>query len=253
MGRYNSPNILRQYVHRQIYERFLKYIKPGMKVVNVGEKEGILSALIAEKGAFVYSIESSRANLLRARKFAKKLKVEKKIKFILKKPNKTFLADDFGDLVVSCFALEHIKDFDKGLLELKRIAKKRIIFAVPTCFNLCAFLILGGGNYWSLSGNSFVCFFKGLLRVLTNIFSEGVEEKQKGMDFLHVWRYPWRVFKRIKKAGLKVVRIEATTIGPPFFLTYFQFLRPAYRLIDRFTSFSILKYLGYGTVFVVEK
>lgn len=253
LKRYMSSYLQRKYIHHRIYESILKYIKPGMVVADIGAGEGVLSMLMAQRGALVTALEISKPNIVAAKKLAKEYQLSEKIKFIEGDASSIPFKDSSFDMVVSCHVLEHLPDFDIGLLELKRIAKQKIIVAVPTCFNWCAIPLLGGGNYWSLSIFTPIHILKGVIRILINIFSEGVNENYAGKQFVHIWRYPWVVINHIKKAKLKIIKIEASSLVPPYLLTYIPKLENHYKAIDKYTDMKILKYLGYGTTYYVEK
>ena len=70
--RLNSPYILRRYMHEQTYLTNLKYIRAGQRVLEVGCGEGILSVLMAKKGAIVTATDISEKNLEEAKNLAKK-------------------------------------------------------------------------------------------------------------------------------------------------------------------------------------
>lgn len=251
--RFNSTHAQRKYVHRQNYRSFTKHIKPNMLVADVGAGEGTLSILMAQKGAQVIAFEISTPNLKAAQKNIDQAGLVDKIHLVQADAQQIPALNKKFDLVVSCHVLEHLQDFDQGLLELKRITKNRVLFGVPTCLNWCAIPLLGGGNYWNLSYLTPWHLLKGTARLFFSFGTEGVNEDYAGQPFPHIWRYPWAVFGRISRAKLYPKSIQAPTIVPPYLLTYMPFLLPLYRTIDSFTSAPLLKHLGYGTTYLVAK
>lgn len=247
--RFASPYPMRRYAHQRNYQTFLKHIKPGMLVADIGAGEGVLSILMAKKGARVIAVEISRPNLQAAQKLAKTEKVDQLITFIQGDAENVPLLPKTVDFTVSSHVLEHLPDFDKGLRELKRVTKKHIIVGLPTCLGLCSLPILGGGNYWNLSIKTPWHLIKAIWLTIKHIGTEGVNEKYVGMNFPHIWRYPWRIKQHFDQASLQIISIEATTICPPYLLTYFPLVKPLYRFIDLFAQITPFCYFGYGTTY----
>lgn len=251
--RFNSPHAQRRYVHRQNYDSFLKHIKPGTRVADIGAGEGTLSIMMAQKGATVVAVEISTTNIKAAQAYAREAGVADRITFIQGDAEYVPLASSAFDLVISCHVLEHLNDFIKGLKELRRITKQNIVFGVPTGPNWCAIPLVGGGNYWNLSYKTPWHLLKGISLFIVNLGGEGVDEGYAGTQMPHIWRYPWVVRRKIKQANLAFVDCEAPTLVPPYLLTYIPVLKPFYQLIDRLTTAPVFKYLGYGTTFRVKK
>ena len=251
--RFASPFALRRYVHRQIFESVLKHIPKTALVADVGCGEGVLSMLMAKRGARVFAMDVSKANLKTAKDLAEREGVSHRVRFLLADAERIPLKDKSVDLVVSSHVLEHLPDFDRGLNELVRIARGKIIVALPTCLNWCAVPLLGGGNYWKWSFVSPLHLLRGVLRIMLNLHREGVDERYMGMDLPHIWRYPWATLKKFNRAGLSLSLIEASTLAPPYLLTYLPSLEGIYKFIDKTTRWKVLKYLGYGTTYVLEK
>ena len=61
--RFRSKYPLRAYVHRAQYEDFLQYITPGMRVLDAGCGDGVLSIMMAELGARVVGTDISKPNI----------------------------------------------------------------------------------------------------------------------------------------------------------------------------------------------
>jgi len=249
--RFESPNKLRRYVHRQQYLSFLKYIKPDMKVLDAGCGEGVLAVMLAKMGAMVTACDISKPNIEVGIKYAEEEKINT-INFLIADSENLPFDDNSFDLVVSSHVLEHLPDFDKGLLELMRVTKKRSIVAIPTVMNLCSLVQVGRGAFWYKSKKMFVALPFGFLRMLLALifFREGVNEFYTGRrDLVHIFRFPWIMKKKIKKFNFKLIEYEASSICWP----HFQCLLPLIKFFDKFKNRKILRSFGYGTTYIIEK
>jgi len=232
------------------YETVAKFVKPGETVLDAGCGEGVLSWYLAERGAKVTAMDISKPNIENARDFLEKKGVLDRITVMLGDAENLPFPDASFDWVVSSHVLEHLPDFDKGLAEIRRVAKKRAIVALPTCLNLAAASQLGGADFWRVSKRALVALPWGILRVLLNLGREGVQEGYAGVGELpHVWRYPWVMRRRLKKGGFRLVRFEAATVMLP----YLNLFLPLVKRLDRIKHWPILRNFGYGSVAVLEK
>ncbi len=248
--RFNSPYKIRRYLHRTQVDSILKHVSPREKVLDIGCGEGALSILIAKKGAEVTACDISGPNIENAKRYAQRHGVEKKIKFLIADAENLPLEEGSFDLVISSHVLEHLSNFNKGLLEIKRVTKKRAIIALPTCLNLCALSLLGGAEYWYIRKRTLLALPIGILRFIFNIFKEGVNEGYVGRKELpHLRRYPWVMKRALKKVGFKIICFEANSICLP----YFNFLLPLTKFLDKFKDKPLLRNFGYGSIAVVEK
>ncbi len=248
--RFNSRFPIRRYVHRQQYYSILKYIQPGQNVLDAGCGEGVLSILMAKKGANVTACDISHPNIENAKTIAKKDGLDRKIKFIKADAENLPFQDNFFDVVISSHVLEHLPNFEKGLSEIYRTTKKKAIIALPTSLGLCGLALLGGGGFWYISKRSIVAPIIGFFRVLVNIFNDGVNEGYAGNKKLpHLRRHPWIVKKEIKRAGFKIIKYEAPSLCFP----YFNFLLPFSNFLERFKDKFFFRNLGHGIIVVVEK
>src|SRR3989344_2805355 len=247
--RFNSNYPLRKYVHRTQLSSFLNYISEGQKVLDAGCGEGILAVLMAKKGALVTACDISIPNIENAKKFAQTESVGNKIRFLCADIEALPFEDNSFDVVVSSHILEHIPNFHKGLDEVRRVSKYKVIIGLPTCLNLCAMSLLGGEEYWYLRKKSFIALPKGIGRVAWNIFKDGVDEGYGPNKLPHLRRYPWVVKRELKDAGFKIVHFEANSLCLP----YFNFWLPIIRFIDRFKGKPILRNLGPAVLVVAEK
>jgi len=245
--RFNSPYPIRRKVHRDIYDSILKHIKPGMKVLDAGCGEGVLSILMAKKGAIVTGVDFSLPNIESAIEKAKKLDIEKGLLTfqVGDAENLPFDTNSF-DCVVSNHVLEHLPDFDKGLQEIYRVTKKHAIIAVPTCLNPCSWALLGGDTYWKVSKRTIYAVPFGILRVLWALITRqiGVNEGYAGKkNLIHIFRFPWVSKQSIRKVGFNVVDYEAQSLAFPYINANLNNLRNSY----------FFRNLGIGTVYVLNK
>ncbi|MEK7546295.1 MAG: class I SAM-dependent methyltransferase [Patescibacteria group bacterium] len=248
--RLDSPYPLRRHAHRMGYESVAKFVKPGETVLDAGCGEGVLSWYLAERGAKVTAMDISKPNVENARAFLGKKGVLDRVTVMLGDAENLPFPDASFDWVVSSHVLEHLPDFDKGLSEIRRVAKKRAIVALPTCLNLAAASQLGGADFWRPSKRSLVALPWGLLRILMNLGHEGVQEGYAGVGELpHVWRYPWAMRRRLEAGGFRIVRFEAASIMLP----YLNAFLPLVKLLDRLKHLPFFRNFGYGSIAVLEK
>jgi len=246
--RLNPKFPLRRYVHLQNYLSILKYVRKGEKVLEVGCGEGILSVMIAKKGNQVIGCDISRPNLGVAKERAKRENL-KNIEFLECDACNLPFPDNSFDLVIADNVLEHLPDFWKGLSEIRRVTKSKAIIALPTCLNLCAFCLLGGDVFWKITRKTPFAILVGFLRVLKNIFKEGVDEGYGPEKLPHLWRYPWVMKRQLKRAGFEIVSFEAASICLP----YFNFNLPLVKFLDRFKRNKFLANFGYGSIAYLKK
>lgn len=248
--RLDSEYPLRRYVHRTQYETIARLIKPGMKVLDAGCGEGVLSWYLAERGAVVTAMDISRPNLENAQAFLEKKGVADRVTLVQGDAENLPFPDASFDLVVSSHVLEHLPDFDRGLVEIRRVTKGPAIVALPTCLNLAAAVQLGGSDFYRWRLKTLRALPLGLMRILLNIGREGVQEGYAGVGELpHVWRYPWVMRQRLEHGGFRVARFEAASLVLPCF----DFFLPIVKFLDRFKNWPILRNFGYGSVAYLEK
>ncbi len=248
--RLNSPYPLRRHAHRMGYESIAKFVRPGETVLDAGCGEGVLSWYLAERGAKVTAMDISTPNLENAKSFLEKRGVTDRVTLVQGDAEHLPFPDASFDWVVSSHVLEHLPDFEQGLSELRRVAKKRVVVALPTCLNLAAASQLGGADFWRLSKRAIVALPRGMFRVFWHLFGEGVQEGYAGVGELpHVWRYPWVMRRRLEKGGFVIKHFEASTLVLP----YFNFFLPLVRTLDQAKHLPILRNFGYGSIAVLEK
>lgn len=248
--RFNSPYHLRRYAHLRQYEAFLKYIKPGMKVLDAGCGEGVLSIMMARKGAIVVGCDLSQPNVQSAKKYAQTEGI-KNIEFVEGDGENLPFEDNSFDLVVSSHVLEHLPDFDLGLREIMRVSKKRAIVAIPTILNLCSLVQVGKGWFYLKGPKSFLALFRGFGKMCWALIlgKEGVNESYGQEGIPHIFRFPWIMKWKIKKQEFYLIKYEASSICLP----YFSSLLPLIKQLDKLTDKIIFRNFGYGTTYVVEK
>src|SRR6185503_10213945 len=71
--RYDSKYPIRRAVHADIYDSVLQWVPAGARVLDAGCGEGVLSCLMAGRGAQVHAIDYSRPNIDAARARARSL------------------------------------------------------------------------------------------------------------------------------------------------------------------------------------
>lgn len=242
-----SKYSLRSYVHRQQYEGVLSHVMPGMKVLDVGCGDGVLSLMMAKKGAEVVGVDLSVPNIKAAKKYAGKIRAS----FLTGDVENLPFDDDSFDLVVSSHVLEHIPDFNQGLREVMRVTKKRAVIAIPTILNPCSWVQIGQGWFYLKGLRSFAALPYGFLKMLWALlaFEEGVDEFYAGANVPHVFRFPFVMKRKIKRNGFHLVEYEASSICLP----YFEFLLPVIKFLDKYKRKPFLRNCGYGTTFVIEK
>jgi SAM-dependent methyltransferase len=161
-------------------------------------------------------------------------------------------ADKSFDIVISSHVLEHLPNFEKGWQELCRVARHKIIVALPTCCNLSALALLGGDTgYWKFSKRSLWAIPWGFFRMLVALLlsKPGVQEGYAGhMDLPHVWRFPWVMRRQLKHSHWTRTRFEAST----FCLPYFNFMLPLVRCLDVFRHWPLINNFGMGSIAVFE-
>lgn len=251
-NRYHSTYPLRHYAHEQQYQSVLRFVEPGMKVLDAGCGEGVLAFLIVQKGAHVTGCDISEPNIRECKRLAKERGLSN-VEFAVADSEHLPFEDDAFDLVVSSHVLEHLPDFDQGLREALRVSKRRAVIAIPTIYNLCSIVQVGHGWFFLKGVRSFVGFFFGLGRLTLALLtpgSDGVDEGYAGHESVpHVFRFPSVLLRKAQKNGFKVVHYEASSVCLP----YFSSLLPVIKFLDKYRAARVMRNLGYGTTYIVEK
>lgn len=107
-------------------EKILQNIPFGSTLVDAGCGDGYLLASLADKCSLITGVDISGTALQIARK-----RLGEDVFLIQSFIEDLPFADDSFDTVVSAHTIEHVKDLDKAVSELKRISAKRLIILVP--------------------------------------------------------------------------------------------------------------------------
>lgn len=247
--RFNAASPIRRHAHRTQYERFAQVIPAGATVLDAGCGEGTLSILLAKHGCTVTGVDLSEPNIAAAKQYAHEEGVAERVTFLVGDAEHLPVPDKSFDYVVSSHVLEHLPDFQQGVREIARIARKGAVTAIPTGLNPAAMVLLGRDKYWTFSRRTPFAFIWGLLRIIGALLTgqEGVNEGYAGRaDLIHIWRFPWRGKERMERDGLKVERY----FGSVYIFPYFSFLLPLTRWLDKRANWPIFKNFGYGTTYV---
>ena len=259
--RWNSPFPLRRYIHRANYSQLVHhiqtYLPSGGRLLDAGCGDGLLTWLIA--GEFgeveIFGADISGPNIDAAIQRQHQTTKLKNLHYLISDAEKFPFADSSFDLVISSHVLEHLPSFETGLHEIWRLSKDHAIIALPTCLNACAMVLLGGDDFWKFSPRSPFAFWFGLLRVLSHMGKEGVNEGYAGHEELpHLWRYPWKMRRSIRRAGFSIEHFEAQSLCIPYLgsLSPSIFLRLQI-ILDRLQAKPFFKEFGYGSLAVVNK
>lgn len=252
--RYNSPHLIRRYIHRAQYNSIINNIekfseKPNL-ILDYGCGEGVLSVLMAKQGFNVVGMDISIPNIKMAKFMAKEKNLT--IDFVNGDGENLPFEDKSFDLVVASHVVEHLPNLERGLDEIKRVSDKAII-AVPTCTSLSSLTILGGDSPWIISPRTPYGLFYGFMKLIKNLNQLGVPEKYGGKDeFPHPWYFPWKFKDILKNNGFIIKKIEAGSLIFP----YVSYIVPQtigfFRFLDRYRDKKVLCYLGYGTNYYIE-
>lgn len=247
--RVHSPYAIRRYAHHSQYHAFVDLVPAGCTVLDAGAGEGVLSVLLAKKGCKVLGVDLSQPNVESAKAYAEQEGVADRVTFVQGDAEHLPAEDASYDYVVSSHVLEHLPDFQRGARELRRVAKKCVIAAIPTCLSPASAVLLGGDKYWCISRSTPYGFLLGSLRVLWAFVTgaEGVNEGYAGHpELIHIHRFPWRGAARLRAAGLRVQSYRASSFPIPYFALFVPFSR----WLGRFAAMPVLRNFGYGTTYV---
>ena len=254
--RYWSPYWLRRYAHRRIYAGTLKYVEAGQTVLDAGCGEGVLSLLMARKGAVVTGIDISGPNISIAGQTAEPVALGGQLTFLRGDAESLPFPDCSFDVVVSSHVLEHLPSFEKGLSEIRRVMRHRAIISLPTCLNPCAWCLLGGDVFWKVTRRSPFGMLLGLARVISAWLrgEEGINEGYGGHRSLpHLWRFPGRARDRIERAGFRIESFEAGPLIFPWLAEYVPAVRRMQSRLDRLAGRRFWRDLGYGSTAVCRR
>lgn len=105
-------------------EEIVRRAKPAYKVLDAGCNEGFLSQALIEAGFHVTSVDLSDDAISKAKQFFGIEVIKADVN------NLPFLDNEF-DLVIGGELLEHLYNPGKGLSELFRVSRDRVILSLP--------------------------------------------------------------------------------------------------------------------------
>ena len=267
--RFNSPYTLRRYVHRLNYYAIVQHTRSWVpqkgRVLDVGCGDGVLTTLLGEalkdREVEIVGADISLPNVISAKQKLVQSSISPgvsnelaPVSYQIADAENLPYSDESFDVVISSHVLEHLPDFDSGLVEIHRLTRHIAIVALPTCLNLCAAVLLGGGNYWTTRRQDLKALVWGALRIIRHLGEDGVNQGYAGNQSLpHLWRYPWIMKRQLRQAGFRIVSFEAGSLSIPFLVPLIPSLLQVQKEIDRLRRLPVLKNLGYGSIAVLEK
>lgn len=161
---------------KEAYMPFIKFALPHIdkedKIIDVGGGEGAYSYELIKRGYNPVCVDINED-------YIKKSKERGVESYVMDSTSLEFDDNSF-DVVILFEVLEHVKDFEKLLMELKRIARKKILITVPNCTGIEQ--LKPGFTYDHLLATDHVNFFnkKDLEEVLSKYFENyKVEETEQ--------------------------------------------------------------------------
>lgn len=155
--KYNSNNPVSKVLMNNFIDSIRKLIKDidrkeitSVCEVGAGEGELLKNIIKVYPGAIYSATDLSKRKIKEAKN---NLKI-KNINFSVQNAeNLNKFKDKQFDLVICCEVLEHVKNYNKSLKELKRISKKYILISVPN-EPIWRMLNMTRGKYWKTLGNT---------------------------------------------------------------------------------------------------
>ena len=242
--RYKSTNLVRSKVHSLMLQSAVNMANNEGKIIDLGCGDGSASVLLANKGLQVVGVDISKNNI-KAAKLHSKVNKFSRLDFYIGDACKSEQPTEFYDYAFSHHVLEHLLDTNAGIGELKRIAKKKIIIAVPSPWSPLAWSLLGNGNYWSFSYGSLPKVIYGMLRTLNAWFRGHIGVDEGAYSSLenvpHLFYFPGRFKKKLECNEWRVSKMQTQVLGFPWFL----------KTIRSTTDRN--KKIGLGIIYVLER
>ena len=245
--RIKSEFPIRAKVHSLMHNSILRIIPEDCtSAIDLGCGDGSLTFGLLDFGiSQVRGVDVSKSNIQRAKEsVAKKNYAPGKIAFDVQDVTSTNYQDTSFDISITSHVLEHLEDFNSGLKEQKRLAKRYVIVALPTAWSPLSWTLLGGGNYWKHGKFGFIRLTIGLLRVCVNyVFNRiGVDEKNySGLSNVpHIFFFPKRVAKKMQCDEWVVTKMYPQVNGLPWFTKSIRVL-------------SHNSVSGLGTIFILTR
>lgn len=195
-SRWNCDYPIKKFIHRDKFYAIKKLVPPNCKILDVGRGgsvDGVLGVILAKEGYNVTISNIDQLHIDVIKKFANTQGV-KNINFIISNPEDMIFEDNNFDMVLSLHTLEHANSFYRALSEINRVTKKFAIIALPTCYNSCVAVRLGGGQYYDNNPRNILAKFKGMKKILRAKLKQEdfVIEKMDeiGNEVIHKWFFP---------------------------------------------------------------
>jgi len=116
--------------HREIVQQVVSALQGKQKILDAGVGTGIITRELADPNRIIYGVDLSDAMLSFAHRNLSDLIAQGLVHLSCQDIQELTFPDNFFDGIVCINTLYHIKDYQKALCELKRVAKKDSILVL---------------------------------------------------------------------------------------------------------------------------
>ncbi|QQG38508.1 MAG: class I SAM-dependent methyltransferase [Candidatus Woesearchaeota archaeon] len=109
-------------------KKVIELVGSGKRVLDIGCGDGFLELSLKKRFNEVYGIDVNESDLI----IARSINPEKKIHFVKSSATKLPLKNNFFDVVVCTEVIEHIKEDEKVISEIRRVLKKKGTLIITT-------------------------------------------------------------------------------------------------------------------------